>query len=328
MNAINWADLDGMTFCINGRIVVLGFFFYHVKITEVKLNFKKQVSIVLGTYNRLPFLKKTIQTLRQEIETHHLDVEIIVVDGGSQDGSSEWLIQQKDLITIVQHNRGEWRGKKIVRRSWGYFMNLAFKAAQGRFICMLSDDCLVIPGSLKKAVEHFDSLLIGKPRLAALAFYWRNWPEDFQYFVGLTVGRKMFVNHGLYLTSALKEIQWIDEDHFHFYHADGDLCLRLWQAGYEVHDSPNSYIEHYSDANAIVRASNLTQQSKDWNFYLERWKDYLDQSGGYEGGWSYKDYFDETRTAELFRPQQRKDRIKKFIFRVRNKIVRTIGLER
>jgi hypothetical protein len=42
--------------------------------------------------------------------------ELIVVDGFN-DGSIQWLIEQKDIITIIQHNSGEWRGKRLTE-SW------------------------------------------------------------------------------------------------------------------------------------------------------------------------------------------------------------------
>ena len=63
-----------------------------------------QVSIVLGSYNRLNFIKLTIDSIRRE--TQNLSHEIIVVDGGSDDGTMQWLACQKDVITIIQHNRG------------------------------------------------------------------------------------------------------------------------------------------------------------------------------------------------------------------------------
>ena len=85
--------------------------------------------MVLGSYNRTGFLQQAIASVRDNGAT--VPYEIIVVDGGSTDGILEWLIDQKDIVTIVQHNRGEFRGRPIRRRSWGYFMNLGFRSAQG-----------------------------------------------------------------------------------------------------------------------------------------------------------------------------------------------------
>jgi glycosyltransferase involved in cell wall biosynthesis len=82
---------------------------------------------VIGSFNRAPFLRLAIESVRRELAS--LASEIIAVDGGSDDGALPWLIAQKDIITIVQHNRGLWRGKPLERRSWGYFMNLGFKCA-------------------------------------------------------------------------------------------------------------------------------------------------------------------------------------------------------
>ena len=227
-----------------------------------------KVSIVLGSYNRKAFLKSTIKSVRENKISYNY--EIIVIDGGSDDGSLEWLLKQKDIITIIQYNRGTFQGKEIIRISWGYFMNLGFKCAKGEYILMISDDCLILPNSINKGIFHFDDLRNKNRKVGALAFYWRNWPEQKEYMVGLTFN-KIFVNHGLYLKSALDEIGYIDEDYYLFYHADGDLSLRLLSAGYEVLDTPNSYIEHYSHANLEVRKSNLVKQTVDWNNYLSRW---------------------------------------------------------
>jgi GT2 family glycosyltransferase len=250
------------------------------------------VSVVIGSYNRSRYLRATVDTVRHELAD--LPHEIVVVDGGSSDGSLRWLLRQKDVITIVQHNHGEWNGKPIERSSWGYFMNLAFRAASGKYICMLSDDCLVIPGAIVNGLDVFERALeAGEPRVGAVAFYWRNWPEQDNYWVGFTYGNRMFVNHGLYLREALEKVGFIDAQSYFFYHADGDLCLRLDKAGYRCIDSPSSFIEHASHVNAPLKMQNFEHQESDWETYGARWS----HLGEPKQAWNSTTYTDTERTA-------------------------------
>jgi glycosyltransferase involved in cell wall biosynthesis len=260
------------------------------------------LSVVLGSYNRLRFLKLTIDSIRRELDLCPFSHEIIVVDGGSTDGTLKWLAGQKDIITIIQHNRGEWRGRPVERRSWGYFMNLGFRCAQGKYVCMLSDDCLVVPGAIRNGVNLFEERLSAGENISAIAFYWRNWPEQENYMVGLTLGNRMLVNHGLYLKDALEAVAYIDEETYHFYHADGDLCLKMWHNGYSCIDSPDSYVEHYSHANFDVRGSNQEKQQKDFSAYLKKWEGifYYPEANNI-GGWITKEFMDTTLTAANFK---------------------------
>ncbi len=228
-----------------------------------------KVSVVLGTYNRLPFLKTTIASVRaSRIAAPY---EIIVVDGGSTDGTIAWLAEQRDVISIVQHNRHVVDGKSRRKRSWGYFMNLAFKCAEGRYICMISDDSVVHPGTIASAVLHFDRETANGRRLGGVAFYWRSWPEEKQYRVGSTLGNKTMVNHGLFLREAVERVGWIDDRRYDFYCADGDLALKIWQAGYDIVACGEALLEHFEHVDAGVRQQNLTGLDTDWSRYLDRW---------------------------------------------------------
>ena len=278
-----------------------------------------KVSIVLGSYNRKSFLKSTIKSVRENNISY--DYEIIVIDGGSDDGSLEWLLKQKDIITIIQYNRGTFQSKEIKRRSWGYFMNLGFKCAKGEYILMISDDCLILPDSINNGIKHFDYLRSLGKKIGALAFYWRNWPEQIEYMVGLTFN-KIFVNHGLYLKAALEDIGYVDEEYYVFYHADGDLSLRLINSGYEVLDTPDSYIEHYSHANLKVRKSNFLLQEEDWNKYQLRWQKQIPQESGIILHKIDKHFTDNSSTYRNF---PLIERIKIFIIKNHNKFKITIS---
>lgn len=261
---------------------------------------KPLVSVVLGTYNRRKFLKTTLESVRNN-GTNFL-YEIIVVDGGSTDGSLKWLIRQKDVITIVQHNRDDF-DQPSAQRSWGYFMNLGFKCAQGKYVLMISDDCLLVPGAIQKGVERFEQLLEEGKDVGALAFYWRNWPDQEKYRIGMTFGNKLYVNHGLYLQNALQAVDYIDDTAFMFYHADGDLCLRMADAGYSCYDAPDSYVEHYSHVNRKVRRTNFERQPSDWAEYSRRWG----SLGKPDVPWLEKVYIDKNSTSEKYWKNQLKN---------------------
>ena len=79
------------------------------------------------------------------------------------------------------------------------------------------------------------------------------------------------VNHGLFLRESLETVGWADEDRYLFYKADGDLCLKMWEAGYEVVDCPGAFVEHFEGANRDVRRTNREVLVRDRAAYRERW---------------------------------------------------------
>ncbi len=255
------------------------------------------VTVVIGSYNRKRFLRAVLNSVRNNGIT--VPCEIIVVDGGSTDGTLNYLLKQKDVITIIQHNRGTWKGMQIPSRSWGYFMNLGFKIAKGKFICMLSDDALIVPSSISAGIEaYYQAEDLGK-RVGAVAFYWREWPELQEYHVGITFGGNVFVNHGLYLRKAVEEAGWIDEENYHFYHADGDLCLRMKELDYETIDCRKAFVEHFTHTQSKNRTKQMEKLDEDWKFYQARWG-YLDNDSEPRSQNKLLSYEDTKKTANHF----------------------------
>jgi len=232
---------------------------------------KPEISIVLGSYNRKWLLKLCIQSIRENGVT--VPYEIIVVDGGSTDGAIKWLLKQKDIITIVHKNHEVIDGWLKMKYGWGYFMNMGFRAAHCEYICMVSDDCILHPGAVMYGYNILSDKNSLSKKIAACAFYCRNYPQEQKFKVGLTLGGKLYVNNGVFRRDVLEEVGWIDEK-YRFYCADGDLCLKMWQKGYRVVDCPEAKLEHFvGEFSQALREKNFNEAklSQDWDRALERW---------------------------------------------------------
>src|ERR1035437_1256834 len=88
------------------------------------------LSYVIPTYNKLPFLKKTLNVL---INSAKKDEEIIVMDGGSNDGTKEYLQtlfnEEKIQKYISEPDKGE-----------SHAANKGFLMASGELIRYMTDD--------------------------------------------------------------------------------------------------------------------------------------------------------------------------------------------
>lgn len=107
---------------------------------------KPIVSIVTGTYNRLAYLKTMIASTRLSAGTGLL-YEIIVVDGGSTDGTQAWCLSQPDVILIEQH--------KLLGAVAAF--NAGASAANGYYTILANDDITFINESIIRAVAYMEN---------------------------------------------------------------------------------------------------------------------------------------------------------------------------
>jgi GT2 family glycosyltransferase len=237
---------------------------------------RAEISVVMGSLNRFDLLQGAVDSVRREFAG--LVGEMIVVDGGSTDGSLQWLVEQQDIITLIQHNRFEENGEKRRRRSWGGFMNMGFRAAAAPNIAMISDDCLLMPGCLSAALDRMEAARAAGVPVGGCAFYFRDWPNDPRYFVQRTLGGNLMINHGIYMRDALEAVGYANEDDYVFYKADTDLSLKIWQQGFCIIDSPGSVCEHYMGVEEELRQSNVALMDYDRAKMRALWPDLTGKS--------------------------------------------------
>lgn len=205
------------------------------------------ISVLVPSYNRKPFLKLAIESIRKELDGFEPGYEIIVVDGGSNDGAVPWLSKQKDIILILQHNHGRWRGKPVARRNSGYYINLLAKCAKGKYVCWMTDDAIIVPGAVRNAYSHFEQQLAVGKRLGALAFYNNDWPLKDAYLGEITLNDIPIAHYGLFLREALEDVGYYDEE-YKFYGMDDDMSCKFRVNGWQI-ESFRSLICHCAYAN-------------------------------------------------------------------------------
>ncbi len=103
-----------------------------------------KVSVVIPTYNRLPMLKEAVDSvLAQSFE----DMELIVVDDGSADGTAEEMKRYGGRVKLIQHSQN--KGVSAAR-------NRGILHARGKYIAFLDSDDLWVKGKLRIQVSFLE----------------------------------------------------------------------------------------------------------------------------------------------------------------------------
>ena len=196
------------------------------------------ISIIVPTFNRLDKLCRCIDKIAQNATCRK---EVIVVDGGSTDGTRAWLSGRDDLRVILEPTR-----EGAVKA-----FNKGFRAATGRYVMWLNDDAYPLPGSIDAALRFIE-----RPDLSdvgIVAFY-HNWHDDKnvldrierdgRHYEICNVRGYPYANFGLMRRSLLERIGFADERYYMF-GFDPDLSLKVQiQEGLAVIGCRQAIIHH------------------------------------------------------------------------------------
>ncbi|HDP74740.1 MAG TPA: glycosyltransferase family 2 protein [Bacteroidales bacterium] len=218
-----------------------------------------KVAVVILNWNGEHFLKKFLPTLIKN--TPKYEVEIVVADNGSSDGSLRVLIDYPSVRTILLDKNYGYTG--------GY--NRALSQVEAQYYVLLNSDIEVTSGWLEPMVAFMDK----NPQVAACApkLIDFNRRHCFEYagaaggFIDLfgypfcrgRILSEIEVDKGQYDTvmpifwasgacmmlrsSCFWEVGGFDDDFF-AHMEEIDLCWRLQNQGYSVYSVPQSVVYH------------------------------------------------------------------------------------
>lgn len=193
------------------------------------------LSIVTGTWNRLNYLSRMVASVRSQLP-RHIAYEVVVIDGGSKDGTIEWCKSQPDIV-LIEH--GELRGAIKA------FCDGA-NAARGTYVCLANDDCEFWPNSLLRAVAYLEdyrrcgAVAFADNRSMQLGKATKHQVEGMP--ARYSNGEPAWVNYaqvGLFRRWLGDKVGWWgagDEimGQARTYGADNWLSARIWELGYSV----------------------------------------------------------------------------------------------
>jgi glycosyltransferase involved in cell wall biosynthesis len=189
------------------------------------MNDRPQISIVTPSFNMLSYLKRCCASIgdQEDVRCEH-----IVADGGSHDGSAEWLRQNENVTAMVEPDKGMYDA-----------LNKGFRRARGDILGHLNCDEQYLPGALAFVAEYmarhpdidvlFGDALLVRPDGSLIAYR-----KGFKPVAPLILAGPLY----LFTAAMFMRRRVVEEGDFYIDHfkdvADVELIARLLRRGYRL----------------------------------------------------------------------------------------------
>lgn len=104
------------------------------------------ISVILVSYNTIEMTKTALSHLFSS--SHHLEMEVIVIDNASKDNSAEILRQEYPQIRLIENK---------INVGFGRANNQALPFIKSRYVLLLNTDAFIEPDTIAKTVQYMDA---------------------------------------------------------------------------------------------------------------------------------------------------------------------------
>lgn len=209
-----------------------------------------KVSVVIPVYNEV----ETIEEIISRVQTVPLEKEIIIIDDGSTDGTSERLKQinhSQDNVKVIYHNQN--RGK-------GAALRTGFGFVSGDVIIIQDADLEYNPKEYSKLLQPildnradvvYGSRFIGGPH--RVLFFWHYVGNKFLTFLSNLLTNinltDMETGYKAFKSQVLNDITF-KSNRFGF---EPEFTIKIAKRGYRIYEVPISYSgRNYSEGKKIT----------------------------------------------------------------------------
>lgn len=215
------------------------------------------VSIVIVNFNGLKWLKGCLDSA---IEQDYPNIEILVVDNASTDGSQDFIAKNYPGVKLIQNNEncGFAKGN-----------NIGIGEAKGVFYLLINTDTTFSEDLITSLIKGFGDLpnaAVIQPKMLVMD---KNPPildgsgsyftyYTFLYHTGLfspdlqefDIQKKVFSVKGaaMFVRADVVEKIGLFDDQFWCYYEETDFCHRAWLSGYECWYYPKGIVYHAGGA--------------------------------------------------------------------------------
>lgn len=234
---------------------------------RLKMEPMLDLSIVIPTYRRPRGLAACLAALPAAARMPH---EVILVDAGGCTETVAVIEQARrslgERVVVIRETRPEGFVRAI---------NRGFRAARGRHLTWLNDDCRPLPRSLDRALDQ----LVRAPRHVGMTALFHSSKTDRniafeachlgRMFRVLHVRGTLYANFGLASRALFERLGFFDE-RYRFCGADPDFSLKCWNTGLAVVPAIGALIDH-DETPDDRREADREQVQRDNALLFERW---------------------------------------------------------